>query len=133
MSAIELVIPLELTAALIIRSAGNIDESGAHALALELHDIIARVQQFYADRPRLITADRPQFEAADLVWTLLRATLNFWPEDSGAAADEAVWIAEHLEPMGDLFDRYLRVCDRIAGSDIAELADFREDPRARPQ
>ena len=132
MSAIELIIPLELTTELIIRSAENIDKSDAHALAVELHDIIARVQQFYADRPRILTDGRPQFEAAHLVWTILRCVLNFWPEDESRAAGDAVWIAL-IEPMGDLYDRYLRLCDRIDGSNVAEMIDHSEDPRARPQ
>ena len=141
MASIKLDIPIELTATFIIRAAENIDESSAHALAVELHDIIAKVQQYYADRPRRVEAGRLRDEPADLVWSVLRTSLNYWPEDKSAAANEFTWIAEHLMDMGDLYDRYLRVFDRIAGADfaeamdegLAELGDLPKEPPGRPQ
>jgi hypothetical protein len=132
-SNIELSIPIELTIRRIIVAGQDIDKDAARALALELHDILAKIQQYYADRPRIIADGRPEYEAGDLVLTVWETALNHWPEDRDAAASTSMWIAETLGDVGDLYNRYLRVADQIASTDLA--ADLNEDraPRGRPQ
>jgi hypothetical protein len=59
-------------------------------------------------------------EASDVVETLLRTAVDIWPADGGEAS---IWLMERLTTVGgqELYLRYLRLCDRICGTDIASL------------
>jgi hypothetical protein len=61
-------------------------------------------------------------EETDVVETILRTAVDVWPLDEGAGAAESVWLYERLEAVdGDeLYDRYLRLCDKINGTNIAD-------------
>jgi hypothetical protein len=118
MSDITLTIPLELTAAQIIRLRAEptlVDEAHeatARELAIELHRLLAAVQAHEASRPLRI-ASIP-FTAVDLVDAMRRHALGLLPMNPDAAAQEADWIFEMLDDHdGGLGDRYLRLCKRI--------------------
>jgi hypothetical protein len=87
----------------------------------------------FPDRPRIITDGRPSFEALDLAETMWRTARGFLRKDEGAAASESMWVAECLNPMGDVCGRLLRLRDRISGSSVSEQYDLAEDPIGRPQ
>jgi hypothetical protein len=122
MSNIDLSIPADLTATQIIRANESIDEETAQTLAVELHDIVACMQKAFALQPSNLP-----IEDCDAIQTVLRAAVGIWPADKDAAADESVWVmeqltrAEELTGAKDLYRSYLRVCDRVAGTDIADL------------
>ena len=122
MSNIELSISADLTAAEIIRANESIDDKTAEELAATLHDIVACVKKAFALRP----PDLPLHES-DVVQTVLRTAVGFWPADWGAAANESVWVMEQLTDVEqltgakDLYKSYLRVCDRVSGTDCASL------------
>jgi hypothetical protein len=122
MSNIELSIPAELTAAQIRRGNPSIDEETAQKLAAELHDIVARIKKGFALQP----PDLP-IEESDAIQTLLRTAVGIWPKDEDAAANESVWAMEQITRAGqltgadDLYKSYLRVCDKVDGTDFASL------------
>jgi hypothetical protein len=118
MPNIKLSYPADLTAAQIRRVNPSINEETARELAAELHDIVAYVQSLYATQPRgEPTAD---FEESDVIQTLLRTALDFWPRDEGAAGNESIWLMEMLTFVGgdELYLRYMRLCDRVNGTDL---------------
>jgi hypothetical protein len=54
---------------------------------------------------------------------ILRAAVDIWPLDKDAAAGESMWLAERLAAVdGDeLYDRYLRLFDKINGTDLGDI------------
>ena len=108
MNNIEPVILTELTTRKIIVSGTDIGEDAARALALELHSILAAIQQFYADRPRITADGRPEYEAVDLVLTVWLTALNYWPTDKDQEAGDSIWIADTLADAPD-------ICERLPG------------------
>jgi hypothetical protein len=120
MQDIELKIPVELTASRIERRA-SISAEAANQLAIELHAIVANYRQLFALRP---PCDHYGLsEETDVIETILRTAVDVWPSDKGAAAVESMWLAESLSAIDgdDLYERFLRLCDKINGTDLADL------------
>jgi hypothetical protein len=120
MQDIELKIPVELTAWR-IEGHARITAEAARPMAIELHAIIAAYRQLFVLRP---PGDYyTEFEETDVVETILRTAINVWPSDEDAAAHENMWLFERFSAVdGDeLYDRYLRLCDKINGTDLADL------------
>ena len=119
---IELRIPAGLTAAQIQRVNADIGDDDAQALAVELHAIIAAYRQLFSVRP----PDEAEAlsEEADMIATIWRTAMDMWPKDNGVSANESVWLMERLTAVGgdELYERYLRLSDRINKSDVASWA-----------
>ena len=118
MQDIELKIPVELTASRIERRV-SISVEAAHQLAVELHDIAAGYRQLFALRP---PGDYAPSEETDVVETILRTAVDVWPSDRQAAVNESVWLFMRFDAVdGDeLYERYLRLFDKINGTDLAD-------------
>ena len=67
---------------------------------------------------------RAASEETDVIETILRTAVDVWPRDEGAVGSESVWLAERFMAVdGDeLYDRYLRLFDKINGTNFADLA-----------
>jgi hypothetical protein len=120
--SIELSIPSGLTAAYIERINSSIDKTEADTLAAELHDIIRLYRQLFLVRPP--DCGEHASEEVDMSLTLWRTALDLRRSDDAASAGESVWLVERLEAVGDdgaLYERYLKLADRINGTNIAEL------------
>jgi hypothetical protein len=121
MQDIELKIPVELTA-MRIQGRASVSAATAHQLAIELHAIVAAYRQLFAVRPpgRCFVDN----EETDVVETILRTAVDLWPRDGDEVAYESVWLIERFSAVdGDeLYERYLRLFDRINGTDFADLA-----------
>jgi hypothetical protein len=105
-----------------MRANPKIAVNEAEALATELHDIVAAVRQLHQVRPLSDDRAHPSDEV-DLALTMWSTALDRWPRDEGSGAEESVWVMSRLDAIGDddvLFKRWLRVCDRICGSDVAD-------------
>jgi hypothetical protein len=135
MTTLTFTVQIKLTAAQIIRNcASTIDESEAAKLAHEVHAIIAEVQARYVRRPlvplsddghvltqRMPSDDECAFTLADLVDAVRRGLLGFESTNRNAAVAESDWLEEQLTGIDDaLYDRYLRLHDRIQGTNFAE-------------
>jgi hypothetical protein len=119
MQDIELRIPVELTA-MRIQGRASISAETAHQRAIELHGIVAAYRQLFAVRPPCgCFVDN---EETDVVETILRTAVNVWPLDGDEVAYESVWLFERFSAVdGDeLYDRYLRLFDKINGTDLAD-------------
>jgi hypothetical protein len=118
MSDMELKFPLALTAARIIRAGVIEDEAVALKLAHELHDIVATYRALYAARPEC-ERDYPcaDIEEADVIDTIVRTTLGNGPNDHGG------WVYERFLGVDgeDLYVRYMKLADKVLGTDFAEL------------
>ena len=122
MSSIELSIQADLTAARLRRVNPSINEGTARELAAELHDIIACVQRHCAAQPR----PYPAFEESDVIQTLVRTVVDFSTSDKDAAADEGEWLRDMLSYLGghELYLRYMRLSDRVNGTDLVTECDL---------
>jgi hypothetical protein len=128
MPDIELSIPVGLTTSQIIRVNPSIDEETTKELTDELHDIVACMQKAFALQPPGLP-----IEESDIVQTILRTAVGFWPGDKDAAECESAWVtelisrAEQLTGVKDLYHRYLLISDKVCDTDNAsaelELAD----------
>jgi hypothetical protein len=58
----------------------------------------------------------------DMVFTILRHTLGFWPEGT-AAGDENIWVQEQFDVVDgeELYDRWQELCDAIDDTDFASI------------
>ena len=124
MQDIELRIPVELTA-MRIQGHARISAEAAHQMAIELHGIVAAYRQLFAVRPPCgCFVDN---EETDVIETVLRTAVDVWPSDKDAAAGESMWLAERFMAVdGDeLYERYLRLFDKINGTDLAYLGSTR--------
>jgi hypothetical protein len=134
MTDIELKIPLALTESLIIRRMAvvfgeSVDTTSALELACELHAIIDGYRRLRSVEPPYVGSNRYELmdiaaiEEPDMVLTILNTALGWWPEDEAAAASQSEWIAGQFSQADadDLYERYLRLCDRINGTDLASL------------
>jgi hypothetical protein len=124
MQDIELRIPVELTA-LRIEGHSHISAEAANQLAIELHAIVADYRQLFALRP---PCDHYEpCEEIDVVETILRTAVDIWPSDEDEVAGESMWLFERFDAVdGDeLYERYLRLCDKINGTDLADLGSTR--------
>ena len=111
---VEITIPVGLTAARIQRANPEIDEKAADDLAVELHEIVGWVRKFYTVVPAIERVAAS--EEVDLVDTMMRAAVDVWPADPGAAANEGIWVFERLDSVDavELYERYLALCCRIS-------------------
>jgi hypothetical protein len=121
MQDIKLTIPTGLTAAQ-VKSMALISEQAAYEIAVELHSVVADYRALFALRPRCGVYG--EFEETDVVATILRTAVNVWPLDADVCGKESVWLFERFSAVdGDeLYERYLRLFDRINGTDFADLA-----------
>jgi hypothetical protein len=71
-----------------------------------------------------LQALNPVFGAAR---PILQTAVDVWPSDKDAAAGESMWLAERFMAVdGDeLYERYLRLFDKINGTDLAYLGSTR--------
>jgi hypothetical protein len=130
MSDIELKISVELLESWIIRRLAivygeDVDISPARGLAEELHAIVAAYLSLYLVRaPDRSPEPNEEFTKVDMLFAILRTALGWWPADGDVEADESVWIMEQFDRAdGDeLYQRYVRVSDKINNTDIASLA-----------
>ena len=124
MSNIELSIPADLTAAQIRRANPEINEETAQELAGELHDMVGCIQRSCAARS--CEESSIAFEEIDVIETLLRTAVGIWPSDSGAVANESIWMMEMLRLAGghELYLRYMRLSDRVNGTDLVTEFDL---------
>lgn len=118
---VEISIPVGLTSARIARANPALSEETADALAVELHEIVALARCFYSVHPD--PNGSALSEETDLVLTLLDTAVNVWPSNSGAAANESVWIMERLANLGadEPYTRYLKLCCNITPSLAVDL------------
>jgi hypothetical protein len=121
MQDIDLRIPVELTASR-IQGHAQISAEAARQMAIELHGIIAAYRQLFAVRPPYESF--VEHEETDVVETILRTAVDLWPLDGDEIAYESVWLFERFSAVdGDeLYERYLRVFDKINGTNFADLA-----------
>jgi hypothetical protein len=140
---IEISIPLELTAAMVIRAGIIKNEARALELATELHEIVARcVELFRVDKRRLVELpddDDPDgepveleslrepnaLEVADFTLAVWRQALTSNCDDDSSDAHEAEWISDRLAGLNgdgadDLYFRWLMIGDIVTGSDVAD-------------
>jgi hypothetical protein len=122
MPNIELSAPVDLMAARMRRVNRSINEETAGELAAEAQEIIACVQRSYSAGLR---RGSPDDEEIDVVRTFLRTVVDIWPSEKGDAADESVWLMERLTDIDDeLYRRYMRLCDRVNGTDLFAAWDL---------
>ena len=124
MQDIELRIPVELTASR-IEGHAQISAEAANQLAIELHAIVAHYRQLFALRPPCDAYAKS--EEIDVVETILRTAVDVWPSDADEVASESMWLAEMFMAVdGDeLYERYLRLFDKINGTHLADLGSTR--------
>jgi hypothetical protein len=122
MTGIEIKIPVGLTAAHIQQVNPAIDEAAAEALASELHAIIAAYRRLFSVRAPGDPGEHAS-EEDDMVLTLWRMALGIDPRNFWTASEQGVWVMCRLEAVGDdetLYRRWLKVGDRILGSNLAD-------------
>jgi hypothetical protein len=63
-------------------------------------------------------------EETDVVETILRTAVDVWPLDDDEIVVESIWLFERFSAVdGDeLYERYLRLFDRINGTNFTDLA-----------
>ena len=148
MTDITITIPLELTVSQIARANLTIGNDEARELALEVHSIIDMVQAAYAAHPpdkATLTARLPgaarclpyetavAYELGDVINSIRNTIFGFWPTDSNEEAELSCWIAKwltELDASDILYVRYLRVYDRVQGTDFASILTMKEDGAA---
>jgi hypothetical protein len=148
---ITVTIPVELTAAMIIRGGVVTDEALALSLAEELHDVVAKyVKLRLADKRRLVEypkgrdgEDDPEagpielepsrgpnaLEIADFTLAAWRQAMTGFQVTTGRQVspdgEEGRWISEELAALslGDdsLWLRWCSVCDSVTGSELATM------------
>jgi hypothetical protein len=138
---ITVTIPVELTAAMIIRAGKIGDEARALVIAKELHEIVARcVELFRAERPDIVERadddpgkfvtvekahERTALEIADFTLACWRQALVSTANqgDDTPDAHEAAWISVYLAGLldDDLFLRWIMLADVVTGSDCASI------------
>ena len=86
-----------------------------------MHGIVAAYRQLFAVRPCGCFVDN---EETDVIETVLRTAVDVWPLDGDEVAYESVWLFERFSAVdGDeLYERYLRLFDRMNGTDFADVA-----------
>jgi hypothetical protein len=124
MQVIELRIPVELTASQ-IQGRASVSAEAARQMAIELHGIVAAYRQLFAVRPPCESfVDN---EETDVVETILRTAVDVWPLDDDEIVVESIWLFERFSAVDDdeLYERYLRVFDKINGTNFADIASTR--------
>ena len=121
-SGIEITIPVGLTAAKIQQVNPAIDAAEADALASELHAIIGAYRRLFSVRAPGDQGEHAS-EEDDMVLTLWRMAMGIDLRDFKVASEQGVWVMVRLEKVGDddtLYRRWLKVGDRILGSNLAD-------------
>ena len=148
MTDITITIPLGLTVSQIARANPTIGDDEARELAQEVHSIIDMVQAAYAahlpDKAKL-TARLPSaarclpyetalaYELGDVIDSIRNTIVGHWPTDHSEEAELSCWIAERLTDLDSsdiLYVRYLRVHDRVQGTNFASIVALKEDGAA---
>jgi hypothetical protein len=121
----------DFVAARIRRANPTIDKEVARELATELHDIVACVQGRCAAQPK----PYPEFETSDLIQTLARTVIDDRPPGNDADANDGIWVMELLTELGgdELYLRYMRLFDRINGTDIVGELELEGPPAKKPK
>jgi hypothetical protein len=121
--------PADLTAARIRRANPSIGREAARELTAELHDIVASA------RERCSAA-----EESDLIQTMMREIVDDRPPGDAAAYDAGASASMYLAVMltdpdspEDLYLRYMRLFDRINGTDIVGECDLDGPPAKKPE
>ena len=146
-NTIMITIPLALTLAQFARAIRGISDDEARELAQEMHDLIAAVQAAYAAHPpdkaaltkRLPAEDRRlpyeiavAFELGDIIDSMRDTIFGHWPDDSSEACGLSCGIMARLADLDDgdnLYCRYLRLSDRVQGTDFATSLNEERDDR----
>jgi hypothetical protein len=136
--ALRLTIPVELTAAMVMRAGVITNEKRARELAEELHEIVAAcVELFRADKRRFVRLpDDPEqeptvledlrgpnaLEIADFTLAAWRQALVLGDGNTPDGA-EAEWISVLLAGLcdEDLYLRWLMIGDIVTSRDVADL------------
>jgi hypothetical protein len=132
--AIEIKISPALLESLIIRRMAvvcgeDVDIAPARELAAELRKIVNGYRTLhsasppYSHDPRKF-ADVEAIEENDVSFAIVTTALGLWPE--GAEAEQSCWSMEQFDRVDradTLHERYLRLCDRINGSNFAPLSE----------
>jgi hypothetical protein len=90
-------------------------------LAAELHGIIRVCRQLFSVPPP--DYGEHSSEEVDMSLTLWRIALGLWLSNDAAGRTKA-WLLERLEAVDDygaLYERYLKLADRINGTNFAQL------------
>jgi hypothetical protein len=122
---IQVSIPVELTAAMVIRAGVIKDEARARDLAVELHDVVAKCVELYWAQRAPNALEIADFTLAVWQWALVS---NSSPSDGSQAG----WISETLAALtlnvddDDLYLRWLMIGDVVTGSDSDLPANARE-------
>jgi hypothetical protein len=125
MQDIELKIPVELTA-MRIQGHAQISAEAALQMAIELHAIIAAYRQLFAVRSSCeCFTDN---EETDVIETILRTAVDVWPLDGDEVVHESEWLAVRFMAVNgdELYERYLRLFDRINGTNFADPVSWRQ-------
>ena len=119
--------PADLVAARIRRANPSIDKEAARELAAELHDIVACVRA--SPSPPGISTRTTSIQ------TMTHAIIDDRPPSDGAAANDSIWVMEWLTELGgdELYLRYMRLFDRINGTDIVGEFDLDGPPAKKPE
>jgi hypothetical protein len=119
----------DFVAARIRRANPSIDKEAARELAAELHDIVASA------RERCSAA-----EESDLIQTMMREIVDDRPPGDAAAYDAGASASMYLAVMltdpdspEDLYLRYMRLFDRINGTDIVGDCDLDGPSAKKPE
>jgi hypothetical protein len=122
--------PADLTAARIRRANPSIYKEAARELAAELHHIVACVRERCA-------AAKPSrdFDVNDFVQTITRNIIDDRSPRDGAAANDGIWVMEWLTELGgyELYLRYMRLFDRINGTDMVGEFELDGPPPKKPE
>jgi hypothetical protein len=128
MTNIEISIPVELTAAMVIRAGIITSEAHAAELAAELHDLIPEIVAAWAAHQGRFGHPPTPLEIADFQLACWRQALVNASGLDGDSPDsaEAEWISVEIAALtaddgGDLFLRWLVLGDIVTGSDVSDI------------
>jgi hypothetical protein len=126
--------PADLTAARIRRANPSIGREAARELAADLHDIVGRARAL---------GRAEGFSAAienGLIQTMMREIVDDRPPGDAAAYDDGANASMYLASMltdpdspEDLYLRYMRLFDRINGTDIVGECDLDGPSAKKPE
>jgi hypothetical protein len=134
------IVPTDLTVARIRRANPSLSKEAARQMAAELHDIIAGVRKYCAARPGYSAADEN-----DIVQTMMRGVVGDPPGDAAAraaaydaGANDSIYLAVMLTDPDDpddsdnnLFERFIRLFDRVNGTDVVGESGLDDKPAAK--
>jgi hypothetical protein len=127
--------PADLTAARIRRANPSLGKEAARELATALHDIVAAARERWAGQPGFSAADEN-----DLTQMMMREIVDDRPPGDAAAYDAGANASMYLAGMltdpdspDDLYLRYMRLSDRINGTDIVGECGLGDPPAKKPE